>query len=285
MTGWFGWFPEAGLVAAPLPFRRRGDDKPLTELGVQPSQLFCSAPLLDCFAVRSIIVTQRRIIDSDYSRYFGGRAERRAYDDLASLVSELNAAVRSGPERKYIYVYYPELDTVSHVHGVGSKQAAARLTAIDAAFARILQQLSGTSTAIVVSADHGFIDTLPAEALELENYSSLAELLRLPLTGEPRVAFCHVKPGCAEQFAGRAHALLGERADVRMSTALIEEGWFGPGASHPRLAERVGDVTLVMRGHYTIKDHLPGEKRHVLIGNHGGTTEDEMLIPLIVARA
>jgi hypothetical protein len=285
MTGWFNWFPEAGLVAAPLPFRRRGDDKPLTELGVQPSQLFCSAPLLDCFAVRSIIVTQRRIIDSDYSRYFGGRAERRAYDDLASLVSELNAAVRSGPERKYIYVYYPELDTVSHVHGVGSKQAATRLTAIDAAFARILQQLSGTSTAIVVSADHGFIDTLPAEALELENYSSLAELLRLPLTGEPRVAFCHVKPGCAEQFAGRAHALLGERADVRMSTALIEEGWFGPGASHPRLAERVGDVTLVMRGHYTIKDHLPGEKRHVLIGNHGGTTEDEMLIPLIVARA
>ncbi len=285
MTGWFGWFPEAGVVAAPLPFRRRGDDKPLTELGVRPSQFFVSAPLLDSFAVRSIIVTQRRIVDSDYSRYFGGRAERRGYDDLASLVSELDAAVRSGPERKYIYVYYPELDTVAHVHGIGSKQAATRLTAIDAAFARMLQRLSGTNTAIVVSADHGFIDTTPAESLELENYPALVELLRLPLTGEPRVAFCHAEPGCAEQLAERARALLGERADVRMSSTLIEEGWFGPGASHTRLADRVGDVTLIMRGHYTIKDHLAGEKRHVLIGNHGGVTEDEMLIPLVIARA
>ena len=285
MTGWFGWFPEAGLVVAPLPFHRRGDEKSLIELSVHPSQLFYSAPLLDCFNVRSIIVTQRRIVDSVYSRYFGGRAERRAYDNLASLVSEVDAAVRSGPERKYIYVYYPELDTVAHVHGVGSKQTATRLTAIDAAFAHILQKLSGTNTAIVVSADHGFIDTPPAEALELENYSSLAELLRLPLTGEPRVAFCHVKPGCVEQFAERAHALLGARAEVRMSATLIKEGWFGPGASHPRLAERVGDVALIMRGHFTIRDRLPGEKPHMLIGNHGGITEDEMLIPLIVARA
>jgi len=285
MTGWFCWFPEGDVVAAPLPFRRRGDDCPLTQLAIAPQQLFRSTSLLDALDVRTVIVSQDRIVDSDYSRHFGGRAERRSYENLAGLVDAVAAAVRSGSQRKYIYAYYPELDTVAHRHGIASTQAASRFAAIDAAFAELLKRLAGTDSIIIVSADHGFIDTPASEALELENYRGLAELLRLPLTGEPRVAYCHVKPGCAARFAERAREILGDRADVRISADLIAEGWFGPGRAHPRLADRVGDVTLLMSGHHTIKDHLPGEKRHVLIGNHGGITVDEMLIPLVVAHA
>jgi hypothetical protein len=285
MTGWFGWFPEGNVVAAPLPFRRRGDDRLLTELAIEPRRIFVTPTLIDALGVQAFIVSPTRIIDSDYSRHFGGQALRRGYENLTGMVNAVDAAVRSGRQRKYVYAYYPELDTVAHKHGVGSRQAASRLTAIDAAFAELLKRLSGTNTAIIVSADHGFIDTMPAEALQLENYPALGQLLRLPLTGEPRVAFCHVQPGCTERFAERAQQCLGEHAVVRASAHLIEEGWFGQGALHPRLAERVGEVTLIMRGHYTIKDHLPGEKRHVLIGNHGGVTEDEMLIPLVVGRA
>jgi len=284
ITGWFSWFPEADVLAAPLPFRRRGDDTPLTDLGVTPAQLFDSAPLFDALPARPVVVSQRRIVDSDYSRHFGGRAERRGYDDLAGLVREVEAAVTSGADRKYVYAYYPDFDSVAHKHGVASTQAATRLIAIDAAFADLLRRLSGTGTAIVVSADHGFVDTRADEALVLEDYAELAALLRQPLSGEPRVAFCHVRAGGVDAFIERASALLGDRADVRRSRDLVAEGWFGPGEPHPRLADRVGDVTLVMRGHCTIKDRLPGEKQHVLIGNHGGVTEDEMLVPLVLAR-
>jgi hypothetical protein len=75
---------------------------------------------------------------------------------------------------------------------------------------------------------------------------------------------------------------LEDRAEIRLSRDLVEEGWFGRGAAHARIAERVGDVTLVMRGHYTVKDWVAGEARHLHIGNHGGTSEDEMMIPLVV---
>ena len=285
MTGWFCWFPESDVIAAPLPFRRRGDDRALTDLAIEPRTLFSLPPLLDALDVRTFVVSQDRIVDSEYSRHFGGRAVRRGYENLAGLVDAIDAAARSGPERKYIYAYYPELDTVAHRHGIASVQAATRLAAIDAAFADLLKRLAGTNSAIVISADHGFIDTPAHEALQLEQCPGLVELLRLPLSGEPRVAYCHTQPGCSELFAARARAILGERADVRMSKELIAEGWFGPGATHPRLAARVGDVTLLMRGRYTIKDYLPGEKRHLLIGNHGGITADEMLIPLVVAQA
>ena len=40
-----------------------------------------------------------------------------------------------------------------------------------------------------------------------------------------------------------------------------------------------------MRGRGAIKDWVPGERRHVMIGDHGGASEDEMRIPLIVATA
>jgi hypothetical protein len=35
---------------------------------------------------------------------------------------------------------------------------------------------------------------------------------------------------------------------------------------------------------WTLKDWLPGERRHRLIGVHGGTTAEEMEVPLLLAR-
>ena len=69
---------------------------------------------------------------------------------------------------------------------------------------------------------------------------------------------------------------------MRPSRELVREGWFGGGAPHARFAERVGDVTLMMRDRYAVKDWIAGEPRHLHIGNHGGTSEDEMMIPLMV---
>ena len=284
LTGWFTWFPALDTIAAPLPFRRRGDDKPLTELGVRAQQVFDTPSILDAMDCRRIVVSQRRIVDSDYSRHFGGGAERRGYDHLSEMVAAVVAAVHSGPERKYVYAYYPDFDAVAHRHGVGSAQAATRLQAIDAAFAELLRRLAGTDTALVVSADHGFIDTPAHEALEWERFPELAGMLLRPLSGEPRVAFCHVRAGTAEAFMTRAKTLLADHADVRPSAELAAAGWFGPGVAHAQLRERIGDVALVMQRHATIKDHLPDEKRHVLIGNHGGVTEDEMFVPLVYAR-
>ena len=151
----------------------------------------------------------------------------------------------------------------------------AELARIDEAFGALLARLSGTDSMVVATADHGFIDVPDEESLTLP--SSLAAMLRFPLCGERRVAYCHVHSPRA--FIEEAKLWLGERATVRPSAELVDEGWFGPGEPHPRFAERIGDVTLVMRGNFTVKDWTPGEHRYMHIGNHGGTSEDEMNSP------
>ena len=105
--------------------------------------------------------------------------------DLCERVLE---AVRT-PGRKFVYAYYPELSTIAHVHGIGSETARTELARIDAAFAFLVGALEGSGTTVIVTADHGFVDTTEATRVDLRDHPDLAEMLVLPLCGEPRVAW------------------------------------------------------------------------------------------------
>jgi hypothetical protein len=230
--------------------------------------------------VESFVVTTRDIVNSSYNERHCIGAERVAYEQADELPGQIERIVKSGAQRKFIYAYWPEYDRISHRYGSQSPEAFSQLSKIDEAFGSLVARLSGTDSIVVASADHGFIDVAPEQSLELP--AALASLLRFPLCGERRVAYCHVHS--EKEFVKRAQDWLGERAEVRPSRELAEEGWFGGGVPHPRFAERIGDVTLAMREHYTVKDWVAGEARHLHIGNHGGASEDEMMIPLITVQ-
>lgn len=281
LTGWYTYFGEAGCVAATLPFRSRGDNRPLQERGFAPEQAFACGSIFEAIPQRSIVVTHREIVDSAYNLRHCRGAERLAYDTLDELVARVEQAVKSGPERKFVYAYWPVYDSTSHRHGCESAQALAELANIDAAFGALIGRLSGTESLVLASADHGFVDVPPEHCLEPPE--AISSRLRFPLCGERRVAYCHVHG--IDAFMEEAKDWLGERADVLPSASLAEAGWFGPGKPHPRFSERIGDVALVMRGRYAVKDWTPGEPRHLHIGNHGGPSEDEMWIPLIMEKA
>lgn len=284
LTGWFTWFPEAGTIAAPLPFKPRGEGDSLEQRGIDPAALYRGRPIFDALDTESFVVSFRPIIDSNYNRHFCGRAARLAYDDLAGFVAQTESAVKSGNARKFVYAYYPEFDASAHRYGVDSPQTATVFSAIDAAFSELQQRLAGTETALILTADHGFLDCPAENSLELSACPELEELLARPLTGERRVAFCHVREGRKQEFASRAADWLGDRADVIAGDVPLAEGWFGGGDLHPCIAERAGDFVLMMRDNYTVKDWLPGEPRHLHIGNHGGMSADEMYIPLAYAQ-
>jgi hypothetical protein len=279
VTGWFAYFGEAGCVGAPLPFVSRGDQQSLRTRGVSPAQIFTAPALFASLRVASYVVTSSDIIDSDYNVRHCAGSVRMPYETAAQLVDQVSAAVKSGAQRKFVYAYWPHYDRVSHRHGSESGESLAELEKIDLAYRALLERLRGTDSLVIATADHGFVDVAREESLDLP--PALAALLRFPLCGERRLAYCHVHS--PQEFMDRARDWLGERAEVRVSAELVEEGWFGPGQAHPRLSERVGDVTLVMRDHYTVKDWTPGEHRHLHIGNHGGTSAEEMMIPLLVA--
>jgi len=286
LTGWHMYFRELGAVLAVLPFRpRHGGRTIAADGGVTPARLLGSLPLVDRLDAAPFVVSPSAIVDSDFNVAHAGRAQRVGHGGVAGIFAAVRDIVRAGTERRYVYAYYSEIDSLAHARGVGSAEVRTELARLEAAFDRFLDEIAGTDTLVIVTADHGFIDTRPETMIELDDHPALAETLLMPLCGEPRVAYCYVKPGAAATFERYVETRLGDCASLVRSADLLAGGWYGPGAAHPRLADRIGEYTLLMKDGYAIRDHVPGERRHRQIGVHGGTTAEEMLVPLAVVRA
>jgi hypothetical protein len=284
-TGWHVWLRELGCVAATLRFRARHGGEPLSKAGIAPRSVFTSEPMFDRLAAKSYVVSPDKIMDSDYNVAHCGVAERRPYKELPALFSTLAEIVRNGSERKFIHAYTYDFDAAAHTYGSASPQLQNTFRQIDAAFARFLDEIAGSDTLVIAVADHGFTDSPKAACIELADHPQLAETLMLPLCGERRVAYCYVQPGQEGAFEHHVQTRLAHCASLYRSADLIAQGWFGLGPANPRLAERVGHYTLVMKDDYTIKDWILGEQRYLTVGVHGGVSAAEMYVPLILAAA
>ncbi|MBK5935741.1 hypothetical protein CCR81_02840, partial [Halorhodospira halophila] len=180
--------------------------------------------------------------------------------------------------------YWPDLDTLSHQHGVDSAPVRDQFRSIDIAWQRLLDGVQGTDTVVLATADHGLIDTAPERTLYLEDHPELAEMLALPLCGEPRAAYCYLRPGTETDFQLYCRERLGAVCQVARAEELLAAGWFGPMPEHPRLRRRIGDWVLLPADGWVIKDRLVGEGRFAQVGVHGGASASEQWVPLIAAR-
>jgi hypothetical protein len=282
ITGWFMLLRELGLVTAILPFRTRGLNLALPAEALD--RILEEQSFYDRIAAESFVVSHERIADSAFSRASTRGARRVAYRTLKQFFEAVAQLARGGRERRYIYAYWSELDTFAHQHGVGSARVRAHFAELDRGFARLLEELAGTGTLLLATADHGLIDTAPDRVLDLAAHPALAEALALPLCGDPRAAYCYIRPSAAVDFEAYVREALEGYCTLWRGADLIQAGWYGLGEAHPRLAERVGDYVLLMEGNYVVTDRLPGEKPFQQIGVHGGLSEAERSVPLLVAR-
>lgn len=287
LTGWHMLFEEAGGVLAVLPLRRRGPpvaDRPVPDVP-PPGRLFTHAGLFAGLRRASRVLSPADIAFSPFNLFHTRGASTQGYadrEDMFAQLADVAADVARSDAPAFTYAYYDGLDALSHRYGAYGDMARAELLALDAAFGRLLDALSGSDTTVIVTADHGFIDSPADRSIDLAEHPQLAAMLAQPLCGEQRVAWCYLKPEVsADDFLRCVAARLGDRAEAIPCARLVEEGWFGPGPAHPKLASRIGDFALVMQENWTIKDWLPTERRYRLLGQHGGVSALEMQVPLV----
>ncbi|MDQ1316096.1 MAG: hypothetical protein QG662_2205 [Pseudomonadota bacterium] len=282
LTGWHMYFREIGAIAAPLPFRVRAGRHSLREAGVTPASLFGLAPLFDRLPLPCHVVSPRHIIHSDFNVALSGTAMRHGYETLEEMFALIAGLLRSDATRSYIHAYWPQLDSLAHEHGIHSEAVAEAFASLDAGFARLLEAAHDSGSCIIVTADHGFIDTSAEQTIDLDDHPGLRETLLLPLCGEPRMAYAYVRAGRETQFEDYVRGQLADRVHLFRSEEVLSQGWLGPGEAHPALRDRIGDYVLIPRGRAILRDWLKGEERHVHIGVHGGLSAAEMMVPLVV---
>ncbi len=280
ITGWFTYLQEIEQVTAVLPCMPRGEKQSLSTQGVDIQRLYNHPVFFDGLNVESGIVAPNWIIGTEFNQAHTGSAIAQGYESLDEMVEQLSNTLKQG-KKQYIYAYWPEFDHLSHVNGNGSERVAEHFHLLQSALAQLVKVVRQTKTLVLITADHGFIDTERERMLVVNEHPHLHDCLRLPLCGEPRSAFCYVHDDKHEQFVDYLENEFSDWLKIEKSTDVLQQGAFGLGEVHPKLHQRIGDYTLIMKENYVIKDWLPTETPFFHRGVHGGTSAQEMYVPLI----
>lgn len=279
ITGWFMFLKEIGVLAKILPFKSRYGGQNFTNDNIHRKDIFTEKRIVDKIKSPAFIIYPSHIIDGKVNKE---SKSLLSYKNLNSLFLQIKKTVKSSNRRKYIYAYWDKFDSYCHDYGCTSQKAYNHFWQLDKKISSLSKSLKGTNTALIVTADHGLIDTTEeSKIILLQNHPKLTETLTMPLSGEPRVAYCYVHPQKTQQFEDYIKNNLDYCCEVYKSIDLLDKGVFGLFEANKNLIDRIGDYVLVMKENYIIKDFLLTEKNECHIGNHGGTSKEEMYVPLI----
>ena len=129
-----------------LPGTPRFGGVPYRAAGVDTARLFGRRSLFSRIPTGSWVLTPQHIARSDFNLAHTGPAQVLGYDGLRSLIRQTARLLRRHREPKYVYVYWPELDSIGHHHGMASQAAADHLRILEAALEDLLDRIAGSDT-------------------------------------------------------------------------------------------------------------------------------------------
>jgi hypothetical protein len=292
IAGYELWLKEYGVVANMIsqsPMTFRNDTGSLTQAGFDPEKYLPFTTLGTHFAahgVKTYALQHHSIVHSGLSKMFFRDVNVQAFSTPSDLwVNTRHLLETNATERMYAWVYWGELDHLSHFYGPDDERTLAEFASFSAAFEHLfLSRLSPElrrDTMVILTADHGQINTQKHSKYDLNHHPEFTRRLHLQPTGENRMAYLYLRPGQQEEITGYLNRVWPDQFMLIDPHTAVSAGLFGPGQPHPRLLDRLGDVIALARGSAY---WWWADKENRLHGRHGGLSPDEMLVPFVAGR-
>ncbi|MBN2228336.1 MAG: alkaline phosphatase family protein [Candidatus Thorarchaeota archaeon] len=279
LVGWWVYLREYGIVSRILPFSNVVD---YNVFGTNIAHVIDTNPLPPSMNRDNHIFLRKQIVDSTFTRHVVQSANRVGYTDIDDFFQSIKRTISTPTSNQYLLAYWPQLDEINHLLGPSCHEASEHLVEIDSRLQMLVEDLKGTNTKIIITSDHGFNDVPKENQILTQDYPEFTDSLILPLCGDTRSAFCYIRPKRTHEFEKYVERNLSDICDLFVSEDLIAQHWFGQHTMNPKLPSRVGDYTLICKENFAIINSYPGIETPNLLGHHGGSSSDEMLVPLIV---
>ncbi len=289
LLGWWQYVSGVGRVQT-LPY--------LTEEGQPVREAFPNAPrpeevLYEAESlytrvpsdVQTVLFRPTEFADPREGGYDAGADTYVGYDTVPELAIHLRREF-DHESRQYLFVYLPQVDELSHSAGPEAESTEDKLESIlDTLSQEFIDRVEpdyAGDTLVVLSADHGHIDTAGYKTLN-ENetlHTALAEGADgnlIPPVGSARQLQLHLQH---DQIAA-VQASLSHDLDCLTFTQseYTSQNLFGPTECSPVFEQNAPDLLCVHRNKGM---WFGGETLHH-VGMHGGLSPEEMLVPFAIA--
>lgn len=285
LTAWDINLKEVGAITTVLPFVSMYGGESLSKAKFKMNQIMDIKSFHKGFKGKCFTLIDKKISESPFSNYVSKYTKiipTKTYKNTFTKLKEL--IKKESTKRRLIHAYIPELDSMAHKEGVNSKKVNNIFWDLDKRTKSLSKSIRGTNTLLLVVADHGLIDAEPKTEIWIEDITGLKECLTIPLAGEPRVRDVFLRPSKVKDFENIIKTKMLKFCWCFKGEQLIKDNFYGLGKPNKKLFDRVGDYVLIMKENYILRDKLANYEKPKKFhkGKHGGTSNDEMFVPLIL---
>jgi predicted AlkP superfamily pyrophosphatase or phosphodiesterase len=288
IMGYEMYLKEYGLIANMLthsPASFSGDVNGLRRSGFNP-ETFLPVPTLGPHLAQSDIATyalqHMAIARSGLSSMLFPAVNVTPFRSPSDLWVTLPALLdKHKDETSYTYIYWGELDELSHRFGPQDRRVELEFTLFSYLLDDCINELrrhARGDTLFLITADHGHLHTPQIVDQETRYHPVFTSSLHMLPSGESRLAYLYARPGHEASLLDYIAQVWPGRFELTSAASALAAGLFGEGSIHPNLAERIGDFILFAQDNAYLWWNAHDNP---LLGRHGGLTPTEMIVPLI----
>lgn len=199
---------------------------------------------------------------------------------IDSMCTSIETLCKSN-EQKYIFSYFDNPDGINHKYGWDSKESKEFILYSEECIKKLIENLQGTNTLLIISADHGHNNI--NKNYNILDLDTLKDCFIMPPSFEPRFVSFWIKNDKKKYFVKEFNKLFLNEFLLFSKEEFMNSNLLGYGQKHPKIDDFIGDYiaigisnSAINLGTYISRD-VP-----IKLSNHCGLTKNELEVPLIV---
>lgn len=200
--------------------------------------------------------------------------------DKFERVCELLKSICATNQNTFTYVQWCSPDDTAHRTGCYSDETKEKLRSISHMLEKTISEL--TDTLVIISADHGMIDI--SDEILIDRIPEINSCLTMTPFIESRAMSFFVKSDRKAYFVKAFESNMGHNFLLIPREEVFNKQLLGMGKTHPKTYDFIGDYLACAISDIGLRYRTLNTKPKIINkANHGGLTEQEMTVPLIIA--